>query len=137
MVKKAKLTGKKVKIVANMANHCFPMGTIVTITGVAGGGYYNAKDDKGRGYQIATSDFMIAPQTVDEIKKTMKGLASDIGKIQDEMSYWEDVLSYMGENDLAEFDEMEFKTYSVIKTINKDMSDMEKAKIIAKIINTD
>lgn len=133
---------KKVKVIGNVSGHGFVIGSEITITGVGGvypaasyGTLYSAKDSRGFVYNVYESDISPFGLTKDDIEKTIVNLKSEISELNDKISYWEDSIKFMDENSLKQFDEMEFKSYRVLKTINEKTSDLEKAQIIAKIIN--
>jgi len=136
------LIGKKVKIVANMANHGFKIGEEVTIMNInnqggCGGALYNAKNRRNQQYQVYESDFKIPCFTKEEVEKEIVEIQKKIDEHQAKIDTWKEVMNYMTETGVDKYDEVEFKSYRVLKTINQNTSDVEKAKMIAKIINGD
>lgn len=63
-----------------------------------------------------------------------KEVEKKIESIQTELSYYQDVLSFMNDNKTEEYDENEFKAYQILKEIGKDATDYQKSKAIAKIL---
>ena len=137
------LNGKKVKVIGNTSNHGFPIGGEVTILQCIGGcpTLWNATGIATNGcvctYNIYEADFTNPKMNKEDINKTIDELKEKLSEVQDKISYWDETLQFMDENSLTEFNDTEFKSYRVLKTINQDTTDMEKAKLIAKIINGD
>lgn len=134
------LNGKKVKITGNTTNHTFKIGQMVEIVNDGGCGAYGrpynlvAKAlDSQLQYTIGHNDFAYEFSEAD-INEEISKLTKQKIELDTEIKFWEDALSYMKETGVATYDEMEFKAYQVLQTINEDTSDIEKAKIIAKIV---
>lgn len=77
---------------------------------------------------------VLHPLTEEAIKEKIKSLNSKKKSIDLEITVLKDKLSFIKENELDEFDENQFKAYSILQTLKKASSDIEKAKLIADII---
>ena len=134
--------GKMVKIVDNTASHGFCIGDEVKIiseqnNGCGGGGERMFQARRGRNnFNIFESDFVLANQTIADMQETIETAKKKKAGIDAEIADLEESIKFMQENKLEIFNETEFKTYQVLKTINENTSDLEKAKIIAKIIDS-
>lgn len=64
-----------------------------------------------------------------ELKKEQDSKNAIIAELKRKIKFCED-------NDVEEYDESTEKVYQVLKTINSKSTDMEKAQIIAKLINS-
>lgn len=133
--------GKMVKIVDNTASHGFSIGDEVKIIseqnngGCSGERMFQARRGRNN-FNVFESDFVLANQTVADMLETIETEKKKKALIDTEISNLEESIKYMQENNLEIFNETEFKTYQVLKTINENTSDMEKAKIIARIIDS-
>ena len=103
--------------------------------GGGGGLLYNAKNRRNQQYQVYESDFKIPCFTKEEVEKEIGEIQKRIDEQQAKIDTWKEVMNYMQETGVDKYDEVEFKSYRVLKTINQNTSDVEKAKLIAKIIN--
>ena len=126
-------TGKKVKIVANLAGHGFKIGDEVKITGPCGPAMWTARG-KGGSYSVYESDFVPIHVTKEDMVKDIETLTKQKDDIQTKIDFMKESIEFLNDNDITVFVENEFKAYKVLKTINKDTTDIEKAKLIAKII---
>lgn len=128
--------GKIVKIVDNTANHGFAIGSEVKILSEqnnCGQRMFQAR--KGRNtFNLFEADFVLTNQTVADMLETIEIAKKKKSEIDAEILDLEESIKFMQENNLEIFNEMEFKTYQVLKTINENTSDLEKARMIAKII---
>lgn len=153
---------KKVKIVGNSTNHMWKKGHIVVIVQELNNGYnycdcggtvplcddcdcdeddnyfrqYQARDPKTHQIQtIGHNDFVLVNMDITEIKNIIVNIEKSINKKRKEIDNWNEKIEYLNESGAETFDEDEWKAYKVLKTINENTSDIEKAKIIAKIVN--
>lgn len=86
-------------------------------------------------YNVYETDIQPILLNKEEIQKEIDTIQKTIDEQQAKIENWNEVLNYMNETGLEDYKELEFKAYKVLKTINKDTTDVEKAKLIAKIIN--
>jgi len=144
--------GKKVVIVGNSTNHRWKKGTVVTISHKNNvgccGGYDECDDEEGyaqfTAYEgknknmaqtIARSDFELHEMSVDAINTIIVDIEKSIVKKKNEISMWNSKIDYLKETGGDVYNEDEWKAYQILKTINEGTSDIEKAKLIAKIVN--
>lgn len=120
------LIGKKVRVIDNRCGHGFTMNETLTIIATYNGNY-TCRNDAGLQYNLLASDFKMIEETIEELTKTLKDLEESLEEVRLKMAF-------MITNGLTVFNENEFKAYLVLKTIKEDMSDMDKAKIIAQLI---
>ena len=121
-----KLTGKKVKIVKNTANHNQPIGSTGTITST-NSGMVRLKEFPS--WNFYPQDLELLPQTREEIEKEIASLKEKIKSEQEK-------LDFMNENKVEEFDETQYKVFQTLKTLeDKNLSPIERSKIIAGLID--
>lgn len=149
MAIRAFLEGKEVVIQNQTGTHNYgATGSKFTITFVemAGGSssqcttQYISNAKKGGCYtnalyftQIAFASADTIPDLEVEIKKN-KDKIKELQKDNESLSM---KIEFMKENDMEEYDENVFKSYEVMKLLEKEgMTTIEKAKIIAKIIKS-
>lgn len=70
-----------------------------------------------------------------DLEVSLKSLSDRKKEIEGEVKFIKSKIAFMKSNDLEEFNENEFKAFSVLQEINSSSSDIEKAKVIAKIIS--
>lgn len=135
---KKSLNGKKVKIIGNTTTHQFKIGEFVTIVndGGMGGHPYNltAQGEGGMTYNIGHKDFMYK-FGLEQIQEQIDEIEAKREEINDQMKYWLEAKAFLENTGSKEFEETEYKAYQVLKTIDSDTSDIDKAKLIAKIVN--
>ena len=121
--------GDKIKIVYNGAGHNLPIGSVHTVTNITNNTYGDiyVASPHGGSLTVYAGDFELVPQTVEEIEK-------NIAELKEEISVLESKVEFMKINNLEEYDEMQFKAFSVLQLLKASKSDIEKAKIIAKLI---
>lgn len=122
--------GMKVKVIANTANHCQPIGSIITLTNVNLNNYgdCNGRNSAGQIYTFYTTDIVPLVMTKEEIVKEIEKLKSAI-KIE------EAKLQFLRETKQEEYDDEEFQAYQVLKLVaSKKTTQLEKAKQIVKIL---
>ena len=130
------LIGRKVKIVADTCGHQLPVGTIVEITRCnpnSCGYNYNIKN---KCCSIKDTDFVV-------YKLSKEDLEADIAKLEVRKTLTDrkikkikNKIEFMKDNEVQFFDIDTWKAFKVLKTINKDTTDLEKATIIAKILRS-
>ena len=90
--------------------------------------------DYNNTFVLHEADFTTKSQK-DASEIIINDLAEKEEKLNDQLEYWEEVLKFMEDNSLTEFNDLEYKAYRVLQTIDKDTPDYEKAKMIAEIID--
>jgi hypothetical protein len=132
--------GTKVKVVGNKCSHTYEIGkTYEVYTKQAGTSdshtciLKNSEDRTGN--NIYLSDLEITSMTKTEIEENIVSLENNKIKIDQEISLEKSKISYLEETGLTEINEDEFKVYGVLKTLKQDLTDIERAKIIAQLIN--
>jgi len=90
-------------------------------------------DGDNRQFTIGVQDFSYE-FTKEQIQEEIDKITKEKVELDSQIKYWVDAQNYLEETGVDNFDEMEFKSYQVLQTINENTSDIEKAKIIAKII---
>lgn len=76
------------------------------------------------------------PATTEELNDEIKFINSEISSYKEKISELKLKIKFMKENNLKEFDEDQFKVFSVLKALNENSSDIEKAKIISELIKS-
>lgn len=121
--------GKRVKVIANAAGHNISIGTVCTVTSAANINSIRVKEYPNLVFY--QNDVEICPETREDIEKSITEKEVEITDLRNK-------LAYMTENGLEEFDETQYKVLETLKTLDKpDLSQLEKSKIIAKLIQND
>ena len=125
--------GQKFKVIGNSNNHNYPMGTILTIKRNIATTFQSFNDiaEEIHGNQIQIKDMELVSFNLKEMKESLDVLEKNYLKNKKELSY---KIKFCEENDLDEYDENIFKVLKTLSTLKKNMSDIEKAKIIANLI---
>lgn len=131
------INGKSFKIVGKKSNHQLPIGTDI-VASYTSGSLSSPRnmlvyDTSGYGYYL--QDLAVVPLTIEEITKANLEIDKQLKELTDEKASNLDKIKFMKENDLEEYDDKVFKTFSILKTLDKKSSNIEKAKAIAKIID--
>jgi hypothetical protein len=132
MVDKTKLNGKTVTITGRASGHGFTIGTKVLLNSWNGSTYI--ANGNSLAFSIKPCDFVYIynKETIEEDLNRIKEEKVELQKRED---YYNSALKFIEENKVEEFDEMQYKAYQVLKTVNSESSDLEKSKLISDILN--
>ncbi len=120
------LIGKRVKIKSATSGHNIPLGTSGLIERVNGNQHFI----KGYTSWVGINDFEIYSMTREEIQK-------EISSLEEQIKVEQEKLQFMSDNNVEEFDETQYKVFKTLATLeNKEISAMEKSKLIASLINS-
>jgi hypothetical protein len=124
---KGSLIGKKVKVIDNVASgHGAEVGTIGTIKSATPN---NIRLKEFPSFNFYNSELELVAMTREELEK-------EISNLQVKIQTRQEKLQFMTDNNLAEFDETQYKVFKTLAALdNKDISDIEKSKLIASLIN--
>lgn len=101
--------------------------------GAVNGGYIYA----GSGAALYFRYMAVAAETIEELTNEIADNEKSIKELGAENELIRSKIEFMQTNALEEFDDEVFKTYHVLKQLdNKKLTDIEKAKIIARIIKS-
>ena len=139
---KKTLIGKTVKIIDNTTNHQFKIGELVKVINEVGCGQYEYpynltvqgfNDGLFSTSGIGPNDFLYE-LNVEQIQEQIDEITEQKNELDTQINFWVDALTYMKKTGVDNYNDVEYKVYKVLQTINDDTSDIEKAKIIAKIV---
>lgn len=116
--------GMKVKIIGNTTNHGIPEGTIVVL------GQKN-----GVNHLVPEYGCYVGPQDIAPVATTKAEIEEEVERLKTEITVEEAKLAYMKKTKSKIFDETEFKVWAALQQLNTKKTDIEKARIIAKIIS--
>jgi hypothetical protein len=120
--------GQKVKMVNDKyLQNGYSKGDIVSITLLQNNYVYIAKSGLSQIGVLVTD--IVSPIL------SKRDLEEKISELEIETSNYKDMIDWMEETGSESYDETEVKVWKTLKTINSKSSDIEKAKIIAKLIN--
>ena len=120
------LVGKKVKVVQKTSGHGAPIGSMATITSVANG---QIRLKEFPSWTFYATDIELCALTREEIQK-------EISSLEEKIRVEQEKLQFMSDNNVEEFDETQYKVFKTLATLdNKEISAMEKSKLIASLIN--
>jgi hypothetical protein len=119
------LIGKRVKIKSATSGHNIPLGTSGLVERVQGNQHFI----KGHIAWVGINDLELCPMTREEIQK-------EISSLEEQIKVEQEKLQFMSDSNVEEFDETQYKVFKTLATLdNKDISAMEKSKLIASLIN--
>ncbi len=133
MARKTARRGMKVRVTKNFrdpySSTTIQQGTILTL-----GEYrtncsvWEASDEDGDQVHIDRDRFTIVESN------TKETLENELKAAKASMADVETKLAYLKETGSDEFDETEFKCYRALQALKSESSDIEKAKVIAKLV---
>lgn len=130
----AKLISKNIKVgdKFRMANDVYlgngyHKGDLVTCVQKSGS-YIYVKSDNGYKINVLIQDIVQSAVSKADINANIKELEAEIASYKDK-------LEWMEETGNEEYDETEVKVWKTLKTLSSKSTDIEKAKVIAKLIN--
>lgn len=134
------LIGKRLKVMKCTCSHNYPIGSIITPD--AGSSFTTTSvssvarpDGSGYGNTINfTNLVLVETNTKKEIKEEIKSVEESIKEEKEKIKELKSKLDFLKVNKLESFDEDEFKVFQTLQTLSQSISDIEKAKIIAKLI---
>lgn len=134
------LTGKKIKIISVAGGHNYgPVGTVLELTNIATASISSSSINYGipNGNTLRFTEFTVLTEiTSKEIKEDIKMYKEQLKEIEASITQCNNKLDYLKEIGSDKFDDNEFKAYETLKLVdNKKLSTIEKAKLIAKLIN--
>lgn len=121
--------GTKIKVLYNTNSHNYPMGEVITLKkpGTAASMIDAAKEVSG-GNTLNAKDCCLAAVTIPEME-------NQIAELQKELDSYKEKIVFCKENAMEEFDEEVFEIHNVLKIIEKPVTDLEKAKLIKKLLH--
>ena len=125
--------GKKVKIKSS-GNNQVKTGTVLTISSV------NIQNNsillkESNNWQWYDNELELMLLTKEDVDDLILNKQKDIELINSQIDELKFIKQFMTENDITEYDENQYKVYKTLETLeNKDLSPIDKAKIIAKLI---
>ena len=129
--------GCKVKMKVNSPSNKVRMGDVLTINKISWGNpcYYYTEEVGGK--YFTWTQFEILPIDEKFLKNELVRLTERKRTINDEMNSVRGKLEYLKETGQKEFDEVEYKSFAIIRAVrgDKKMGDLELAKLVAQIVN--
>lgn len=133
--------GDIIKITNNNGNgHNYEVGQKYRVTVSSGSGRQmnvqaESLDGKWKGNNLISGEFQICPLTIEGYKERGTDLNKEIEKIQSEIKENDDIIEWMEQTGIKEYDENEHRVYVALTTIEDGkLSKLEKAKLIGKLI---
>lgn len=131
--------GKKLKVISSANGHMYgKIGTMFTASSSLAANYVNAQLGShlmpNMGSIYWTCLCFAGTDTIGEIDQEIAEYSAQAESISSKIEELLDKKRFMVANDLTEFDEMDYKVYQLLSTMNKDASDVQKAKIISKLL---
>lgn len=116
--------GTKLRVISRLSGHGFEIGEIITYDRKASSSsFYSGQ------WSVRAEEVELALKDKESIKTEIDGLKVAIKQLQAELDYLEEIKS-------DTYDPTEFKVYQTLKVLNgKKLSEIDKAKAIAKLIN--
>lgn len=117
--------GDEVIVSANTDIHRVPVGEVFTVSSVANGTM--------SAYNINYGARGFYPADVDILELTLERLEEKLKEAQADVNILNNKISFLKETNSKTFDDIQFKVYLALKTLNKETSDLEKSKILTEI----
>ena len=130
--------GCKVKMKVNSPSNKVKMGDVLTIDKIGWGNpCYYYMEEVGNGKYFTWIQFEILPIDEKFLKNELVRLTERKRTINDEMNSVRGKLEYLKETGQKEFDEVEYKSFVIIRAVrgDKKMGDLQLAKLVAQIVN--
>lgn len=124
------LVGKKVRMLKTSGK--FKKGEIHEVTSVSKGNPDYFYLDGGN--HVLAGSIEMATLSMEDMKAQEESISKEIKSLQEDKKILKMKMDFMKKNKLDEFDEDEFKAFSILKALQDAGSDLEKAKVIAKIV---
>lgn len=127
--------GQKFIVTKTGGGHNYPLNTVLTLSRdiVNIGSPHNIATEYPQGNTIAPSCIELIASTIVEMKKQLKDIETEFKK---EKSILQSKINFCEENGVEEFDENLFKVIEALKALDSKSSNVEKAKVIASLINS-
>ena len=128
-----KFKSRKIKVYQGIT---YPIGTVFTISRVNMGSpdYFYVEEVPNNGIYFTPSIMDLLALNEENLKELIKDVDKKIDVLNAEKKKYKMQIKFMKDNGLEEYDDEEFKAYSVLQALKESGSDIEKAKIIAGII---
>ena len=118
-------TGDRVRVTQRTCGHQIPIGTIIVLGASLGNGFF----------QVTEYACNMAPTDIEPALMTKEDIEKDLADLEAQAEALRLKLTYMKKTKSGTFDETEFTVFSAIQTLKTKKTDVEKAKVIAKLIN--
>jgi hypothetical protein len=123
--------GDKVKIVSNASGTNLPIGTVLTILGPQGNGYYRTQEYPQWNFPVGDLELVPCTFTKESVDKEIAGLQAQIDALNAK-------LAFLDETGQEEGCEREFKVYQTLSLVEDgNLTKQQKAKAIASLLETD
>lgn len=123
------IQGKKIIVLGNTSGHGFKTGSTVLVNNSSKRTDANGcKSVTVNGSWMYTSEIELMETSIEELENSLKDLQIQQAEVESKIAY----LKKTGQSN---FDETEFKIWNTLQTLKTKKSDVEKAKIIAKLIS--
>lgn len=136
MAKKAAISIKNIKVgdVYRLANDRhnswgYAKGESVVVT-YKYGNSVNVQDTNYLKQQIGITLADLVPKVTSKAE-----IQSSIADLKSQIAGYEKQLKWLEQTGAEEYNETEFKVWSTLQTLNSDSTDIDKAKVIAKLID--
>ena len=128
--------GRKVKMKVSSTQHGISTGDICTITKIGWGSPCYYYMDSANKY-FTWSNFTLVTMDEKFLKEYIVTLTDQKRILNDEIVSIKRKLEYLKETGQTEFDETEYKSFSIIRAVrgDKKLNDLELAKLVAQIVN--
>lgn len=133
--------GKRLRLRTAVAN-VGSKGDSVEITGVSSiastTAYFNFRHTDNLGYGpfcLAYSSFDALEENREQLAAIKEDIAKQKAELDRQSQMVDSKMAFLAETGETEVDDKTFELYHVMKTLEKDMTPLEKAKMIRKVLN--
>jgi hypothetical protein len=140
-MKKDVKKGDIIKITTNSGNgHNYELGERYRVTHCSGqvrnmNVQAESLDGKWKGNSLIVGEFEIVGLTIEAFKKAGEDYKKKIEKIKSDIKENDDIIDWMTEMGIKEYDENEHRVFVALTAIeDKNLSKLEKSKLIGKLI---
>lgn len=127
--------GQKFIVTKHSGGHNYPLNVVLTLKRDYNGATTSGSDiaeEVQYGNTIAISCIELVSLTIEEMEKQLQQLEKEYQKESKELT---DKIKFCKDSGLESYDENTFKVYQTLSVLKGKKSDIEKAKVIAELIN--
>lgn len=131
-----RIAGRTIEIVGARAGHATAIGSRIKMDNNIPTHYQNGtnstitiRNSNGVSVNVYLTDIALVEETLDELVAEITMMEKSIALIQGKINYLKETGSSL-------FDETEFKVWNTLQILKTKKTDIEKAKVIAQLINS-
>lgn len=127
--------GQKFIVIKHSKGHNYPLNVILTLKRdhkVSAVTAYDIAEEVEYGNTISINCIELISLTIEEMEKELQKLEKEYKEVSKELN---NKIKFCKDSGLDFYDENTFKVYQILTILKGKKSDIEKAKVIAKLVN--